>query len=355
MIRLPYIAVSLLALAVGLEGATRLDEWVRWGTPVTSTARSLDDIITIDGTGARGIPHAQYRQFALNSLGLRGPEPRAGRPRILVFGASETFGLYESPGREYVRQVADSLAARGCAVDVLNASLPGFSLPTLLAGFGHSVAALGASAAIIYPTPVQYLQMARPRFTPPASMPVRSAGGLIGLRMTRRLRDHAKTVLPDGLKTVLRRAQTQSNRRALAGAALWTTVPVDRLDALIEDLGALSDSLLARGITPVIVTHANAFPRNRQRDQDRLVAWGKFYPQAAPELLPTFDSVANVRIRQFTAGRKLGMIDAAQAFADDDPGPFFADFSHFTDDGAAKMAGLLRAGLSGRVGCSDTP
>jgi hypothetical protein len=341
MIRLTYIAVSLLALAVGLEGATRLDEWVRWGTPVTSTARSLDDIITIDSTGARGISGAQYRQFALNSLGLRGPEPRAGRPRVLVFGASETFGLYESPGREYVRQVEDSLAAIGCEIDVLNASLPGFSLPTLLASFGHSVGPVGAVAAIIYPTPVQYLQAERPAFVPPASSASRGADAPVGLRMTRRLRDHTKMIVPDWLKTSLRQFQITEQRRQLDGDPLWTTVPDDRLDAFVADLGALVDSLQARGITPVLATHANAFPAGQPRDRTRLVAWAKFYPRADPALLPVFDSVANLRIRELAARRGLALADPAAVFVAPDPGPDFADFSHFTDQGAAKMAGAL--------------
>jgi hypothetical protein len=352
MIRLTHIAVSLLALAVGLEGATRLDEWVRWGTPVASTARSLDDIITIDSTGARGIPHAQYRQFALNSLGLRGPEPRAGRPRILVFGASETFGLYESPGREYVRQVEDSLAARGCAVDVLNASLPGFSLPTLLAGFGHSVAARGASVAIIYPTPVQYLQAARPAFVPPVPAGARAADGLAGLRAARRLRDHAKSVVPDWLKTVLRQLEIKEQRRQLAGGPLWTTVPDERLSAFIDDLGALVDSLEGRGITPVLATHANAFPPGVPRDRTRLVAWAKFYPRADPALLPVFDSVANLRIRELAVRRGLTIADPAVAFAAPDPDPEFADFSHFTDQGAARMAGVLMPAVLSRLPCA---
>src|SRR5438045_9465626 len=91
-----------------------------------------------------GRPNARYEKFVLNHLGLRGPETteqkRAGSFRVVTVGASETFGLYESPGREYPRQLEDTLnahlkrlpsACEQSRAQVLNAAMPGMSLTTI--------------------------------------------------------------------------------------------------------------------------------------------------------------------------------------------------------------------------------
>ena len=197
-------ALALVAsLAVGLEAATRIDEWVRWKTRALARASSVSELILVDSTGGYGVPGEQYRQFAINSAGFRGPELRSGKARVLVVGASETFGLYERPGLEYPRQLQDTLAAAGCDVDVINSALPGFSLPTLTATYLHRLRALQPALVVIYPTPVQYLDYETPIWKPPAS----PRGGVpdgYRLRSVRRLRDHLKIALPQFVQTYLR-------------------------------------------------------------------------------------------------------------------------------------------------------
>jgi lysophospholipase L1-like esterase len=343
--------VSALALGLGLEGGARLDEWARWGTSLGSTNAGIDDIIAIDSMGARGIPGASYRQFTLNSLGLRGPEPHGDRARVLVLGASETFGLYEAAGKEYPRQLQDSLAAAGCVVDVMNAGLPGFSLPTLTTSFRNSLRALGAVTAIVYPTPVQYLEVARPVFVPPPHAAAPRTSRAPTLRVARRLRDHLKLLLPDRVKTMLRQREITAQRQQLGGATPWSAVPPERLTAFADDLSALVDTLRASGVTPVLVTHANAFPPGAPPDPTRAIAWGKFYPRAAATLLPVFDSAANVEVRALARREHIALSDAATAFAGRDVTTHFADFSHFTAVGSAIMAGRIARDVLATVGC----
>src|SRR5688572_20214569 len=106
---------ALLAVAalVVLEWVSRIEERIGNGIPLTSRVRAPGDLVWFDSAGARGRPNASYRRWHLNALGLRGPEVEATKPpgvyRIVVTGSSETFGLYESKGREYPRQLEDSL------------------------------------------------------------------------------------------------------------------------------------------------------------------------------------------------------------------------------------------------------
>lgn len=348
---LPLRAVlSITAVAAGLEFGTRLDERIRLGMPMLSSASSVEDIITIDATGGRGVPGAQYRQFAINSIGLRGPEPTPGRPRILVVGASETFGLTEPSGKEYPRQLQDSLAARGCVVDVFNGGLPGFSLPTASLSYRSRLRALGASVVVLYPTPVQYLEMERPVFRAPRAP--RQAPSLVAqVRFVRRLRDHAKGLLPDAALTVLRRREMNVAQGLMAGVTPWAQVPADRLMAYQEDLGAFLDTIRADGTRALVMTHANAFPGNAVPDTTLLVAWAKFYPRAGLHVLPEFDRVANRAAQALSRARGVATLDLAATMDTVTPRDVFADFSHFTVRGSGIVAGALARQLLADFGC----
>src|SRR5688572_1791295 len=105
-----------LVFVVVLEMTARAEDWVRYRTPFLSRLREQGELMVRDRVGAHGRPNARYMKWAMNSLGMRGPEvPIAKAPgtiRVATVGASETFGLYESPDREFPRQLEDSLAGR---------------------------------------------------------------------------------------------------------------------------------------------------------------------------------------------------------------------------------------------------
>src|SRR5215469_9805992 len=97
-----YAFALVMAFAIGLELSCRVDDFVRFGTSFVSPVESEGDLLVRDAEGEHGRPHTRYRQWAINNVGMRGPDiaPRkpAGVRRIVTAGASETFGLYESPG-----------------------------------------------------------------------------------------------------------------------------------------------------------------------------------------------------------------------------------------------------------------
>src|SRR5690348_16942167 len=136
---LPRLAALVLLFGLSLEVTARLEDWVRYRTPVLSRYRSQSDLIVRDEAGAHGRPNSRFQKWAINNLGLRGPDlavaKGAATYRIATLGASETFGLYESPHLEFPRQLEDTLnrivrSGEFCGsaihrVEVLNASMPG--------------------------------------------------------------------------------------------------------------------------------------------------------------------------------------------------------------------------------------
>src|SRR5262245_29854044 len=107
---LRVLSCSVVALCT-IELCARIDDYLVYGAPMWG-AYNIDRIYEFDSLGRRGKPYAQFRKWKLNSLGYRGPEPANGSVRIVVFGASETFGLYESPDHEYPRLLERELNDR---------------------------------------------------------------------------------------------------------------------------------------------------------------------------------------------------------------------------------------------------
>src|SRR5579863_4890133 len=103
------VAATFLAAA---EVTVRVDQWLRWGTPLLSVPdKSALEIQ--DSLGTRGRPGGQFQKWHLNRYGFRNADmtfaPQPGCTRIALLGASETFGYYESEGKEFPTQLQDSL------------------------------------------------------------------------------------------------------------------------------------------------------------------------------------------------------------------------------------------------------
>lgn len=357
-------AVALAAIfAVFFELACRVEDQVRYGTPLLSRFTSQEDLMVRDAQGMHGRPNARFQKWVLNDLGMRGPEPRGGaaKPpgtfRLVTLGASETFGLYESPGREYPRQLEDSLRAAlaprdsalgASCVQVLNAALLGMSLPTVEQDVRMRLAALHPDVVLVYPTSVQYLDDAAPRAARPDSsgrptaLPLRRA---LYPRSLARLRNQIKQVLPDFVQTWLRRRDIERQLRDRGPGWRFTSVPADRLAQYDHDLRRTVGAIRAAGAEPVLLTHANAFMKPGPHDPARLYQWERFYPRASGETIVAFDSLA--RAVTLTAARDsaVRVVDVAGAlFGGGDR--VFADFSHFTDYGAARVASVLTSALA---------
>jgi hypothetical protein len=358
-IALGWLWVAIV-FAVALELTCRIEDWVMYRMPMMSRYTSLEDLVIRDAKGMHGRPNAKFEKWTMNSLGMRGPEttvaPAAGTVRVVAVGASETFGLRESPGREYPRQLSDSIAgriARGACggeperFEVINAGFAGMSLPTIDQDVRMRVRDLQPGVIFVYPAPAQYLEEEPPvaavpdssaRLTePPFSRALRP-------RVLGRIREQLKALLPEWLKTGIR---VTESRKAVAGHPdnwRFTTVPQDRVARFEDDLRHLVGTIRSVGAEPVLATHANEFLGRRAWDHNAVVAWEKFYPRATGQTLIAFDSVARLAILRVAADSGVVAVDAARRLAAAPPSAF-ADFVHFTDMGASYMADIASDGV----------
>ena len=361
--------VLIVVFLVVLELTCRIEDWVRFGTPFFTPITSQGDLLVRDREGMHGRPNVRFQKWVMNGLGTRGPAATLakapGSIRVVVVGASETFGLTESPGLEYPRQLEDSLArwlANRCRatgirrLEVLNAALPGMSLPTIDQDVRNRIRRFGADVILLYPTPAQYLDEEPPH----AALPD-TADAAPGLSFSRawyprivaRVRNEVKTILPDVLLTWLRRRETSAYIGARPAGWRFTSPPSDRLAQYDADLRGFIGTVRSLGATPVIATHANLFMRPGVRDPHMLAAWEKFYPRAPAAVIVAFDSAARESTLRAASDSAVNVADVAPRLAGIVTVPF-SDFAHFTDSGAAIVASALTPAVLKASGVGDS-
>jgi hypothetical protein len=298
------VVLTSIVAEVTFELAMRLDDLVRFGTPVWSPISVEDELVVRDRLGEHGRPNAQFQKWTLNNLGMRGPDIAVSKPgnvlRVVTAGASETFGLYESPGREYPRQLEDSLrqslTASHCEVDsveVINAAIFGMSLPTIDEDLRTRVAPLRPDVVVLYPTPVQYLTEGIPIAAEPDTTGAADDPGWLAIlkpRATYRLRDQLKAILPEWIKTWLRGREVAAVTSAHPPGWRFEAIPVDRLARYEGDLRHAVGTIRAIGATPVLMTHADAFMAPGNRNAAEMTTWERIYPRATSATLAAFDS-----------------------------------------------------------------
>ena len=349
-----WAAAVTIIIAVAFEATVRIDDWAQFGVPITSPFKSLDELIVRDSVGMHARPSSEFRQFRVNSLGFRGPEVSVERLErgnvIVVSGASESFGLYETAGKEWPRQLQDSLAQR-CGNDavVLNAAFAGMSLPTVVQDLDLRLKSLSPRILIYYPTPMQYLEAELPVAAKPDFSPIQVPSKW-RLRGASRLRDAVKRSVPDAILNQLRILDTKNSRSKL-GAAPLAKAPTERLDAYEAGLRSVIGRARGHGIEPVLVLHRNRFRDTVDvKERQMLGAWERFYPRFTGGAILAFDDSAAIRTVSIGRDSSVVVVDPLPALA-----PLgtraFADFSHFTDLGAAALGGAVAAKLSGTL-CS---
>ena len=339
--------------AFSLEAACRIEDWVEFRTPIFARERSQLDLLVRDATGMHGRAGGHFQKWSLNAFGMRGPEVTRSKPhgilRIVTAGASETFGLYESPKHEYPRQLEDSLSAQlqtcgAVGAQVLNAAMPGMSLPTIEQDFRLRVSPLRPDFVVLYATPAAYLEDAVPTAARPDST-VAHPKPLPGVnaffpRVAERVRVQLKTLIPSVVQDVMRRRQIRTMLARHEPNWRFESVPTERVSAFESDLRRAVGTMRSIGATPILVTHANRFAGASVKDVATLRMWEKFYPRASGQTIVAFDSAARLATIAVARDSQAVLVDLPPIVARS-KAPAFADYAHFTDAGAALIAGAV--------------
>jgi hypothetical protein len=348
--RLGFLIILGLVTCFAGELTARIEDYVRKGVPICSTPDRYRDLVLHDDKGIRGKPNGQFGRWQLNSVGFRGPEitrqPAAGCHRVMILGASESFGLYESDGKDYPTQLQSKLSESeaGC-YEVVNASLFGLTIPGITQLWENWARQFEPRTVVVYPTPAFYLAEHPPG--PPGPPPAQADGPPWWIL---RLRGRAEDVIDFP-------AWIQRRRVARDAAALeaehdpgwfYTSVPPDRLALYARDLESLVTAIQQTGATPLLVTHATGFHSTSSDDDaeqvDALEAWRLHMRKPRSPVLLAFEDRAREATRALAGSHGVQVVDAASVMNGHEEW-FASDMLHFDDAGAARLADLLAARL----------
>ena len=154
------MVLGFLSLFV-LESSARIDDWINWNAPLFGNY-SRRSLTLMDSKGFRNRPNSQFQKWVINGHGFRGKDvnikKNEGVVRIIIIGASETFGLYEDSGKEYPAQIQSYLDNyKKNKYEVINAAVPGISPPRLKHLYENLIQELKPDIVVYYPSPTLYL------------------------------------------------------------------------------------------------------------------------------------------------------------------------------------------------------
>lgn len=333
-----------------LEASARIDDRVRWGVPLLQRNYTHAMLQASDSLGRRNRPGARFEKWEINSHGFRGPETTVEKPtgviRVVVAGASETFGLYESPGMEYAAQLDSILEERAPGrYEVINAASAGMTPPRVRFLWEAHLRRFDPDVLIFYPSPAFYLDERAPRDT--TRIRRRAARPLPPRpRIMRKIKIVMKRFIPEVVQT--RMNELLAARAAGNPGETWDEPPAGRVDTFRRQLGELVDAVRRDSVRVILATHATRFDGPMDAaDRRHMAGWRKFYPRATAGCMLEMEEQANEAIRQLGRARGLSVVEIAGAIP---PGEeHFADFAHFTDAGARRVAELFAAAVLGET------
>jgi hypothetical protein len=338
-----YIVCCVLFLAVW-EICARVDDHIADGAPLFGNY-GMQSMLTHDEFGVIGRPYGHYGKWKLNALGFRGPDIHSDTLKLICIGASETFGMGETAGMEYPRQLERVLNARrpDLHVEVVNVAYAGESLGAVSHRIDKIVDKVSPRIAVLYPSFYAYINDA----TIGQPDPVEWVGEQHGFnsRIKGKLLSSMDRMLPQWASSLRYRWHIWRNVR---NAKVMDTIPETHVEQFRSDLRGVLDGLRSRHVCSALVTHATYFGRAVDPDErEMLTAWRRFEPTLADDGYLDAERRLNAVIRQEARARHLPLVEASNVLSGTEN---FTDWAHFTNRGSHQMANIIADKLVGSQG-----
>lgn len=333
-------SVLLGICLVCAESTARLDDWMRFGTGCLETP-TMESLVVQEVGFRRGRPDSGFRHWKLNEHGFRGSsfprEKEPGKTRVMLLGASETFGTHESPGKSYPENLAKLLPE---SYQVINAAVVGMPLAEAINYWDLYLAQYQPDILVLCPSPLFYLAEHAPKIPslkPPAAAPKpKPSPSLVdSLRIVERLRNRFS--LPSWL--VQRRDRRNLARMVAAKGPSWVfpRPPEDRLELYQEHLTMMIDRTREASCQLILITQPiSAAQEIRSEDQGDLLAARVIRPRATDRTLVDFCILARDRLIAIADSRSVPVVDLWEVMTGDKA--LFRDIVHFSDRGAQIVA-----------------
>ena len=218
----------------------------------------------------------------------------------------------------------------------------GMSGPNVIQFWRHWASKTAPNIVIFYPTPRFYLSDSPPSPVEPTTPRYPKPSPWWKSRLWMQLVERIEIPAP----IQAWRAKRHLDRLAARAQQGWlfTSVPPDRLSQYARDVDSLVSSIRAFGAVVVLVTHATRFADPLSvADRDILTSWRLSTPRASEETIVAFERAAAAETIRIARRTQVPLVDLAVAM--NGKHQFFVDAAHFTSEGAAMVARILRDSL----------
>jgi hypothetical protein len=356
MRRAIVIFASGLILIFAIEICARIDDKIRYGAPFfgdysSALLRAKDP----EGINSN-VPNSHFEKWNINRFGFRGRDVSIRKPkgvtRIICMGTSETFGLYESPGREWPNQLNNMLNGDN-HFQVINTSVVGLPLKKYRRYIEKYVIRFEPDVIILLINPFDYAvgteKFAKRQNTSQKHINEGLKRKIFDLkniiytfRILPKFKQVLKTLIPE---EVLRKYQIWDmerqlqglERRRLDGNKPINVISNQSLDGFRSDLEELVEFLRHQKIKVILSSYPVLISsENIDKHLEVFLDHRRFYIelslQGIIDASVKFDEV----IKRVANDYSIGFIDNNAALSKDSRN--FADNVHYTDEGARLVA-----------------
>jgi len=329
-----------------IELASRIEQRILYGAPILGLYTYDAALFITDEYGITGKPNGAYEKWRLNSYGFRGPEIRHTKGpqelRVACLGASETFGLYESSGHEWPRQLEGMLKHSEVDAEVVNAAIAGMSLPQRTLHLQKRLLPFSPDVVVFMLEYGSYAGMTeeklQARHTKPPVLPDRKdlLDGMKSLRIVSRLKyvviprlpvavQQAIEELERGVKLKVRQRDLGYKFRSLTHLM---PLEVDVFKRDLEDLYHISNTA---GVTVVLLSPAMWFTERN------LSVMYLSWPFVDESWWREAQGVLSPVAREFAEQEGFDYLDLSELVRGHEQ-EWMMDMLHFNDDGAKQVA-----------------
>ncbi|HXP73813.1 MAG TPA: SGNH/GDSL hydrolase family protein [Stellaceae bacterium] len=333
-----FALIAVVAVALLAEGAVRLRQWIRFGTPW-----AVEQTYVFDAASSLRIPipNGRFGPVRINSFGFRNPEipveKPSGRLRIAFLGGSTTYCAEVSSNEmtwPHLVIAAIMKTFPELDIDYINAGVPGYTTATLKLYLEKRVAHFHPDVIVIYEATND---LAANSFTLAREQGVTSRGIDESMGwLTRR------SLLLDLLAKNLAVRERQNAKEGEGTIALDQT----RLAAMYRgDLTKLVEASKAVAKLVAVATFASRLRVGQSPPELRKSAITSLYhmPYLEPETILEGFLRYNIVIRSVATEKDALLVEGEDLIPAD--AVHFTDSVHFTDAGSVQMANRVSGAL----------
>jgi len=341
-------SVAIALACIGAEFGARLDDVVRSGVSLFATPRLESDLQSNRDGKIVGKPFGVYMATQLNSHGFRGPElqvPLGNRRRVLLIGASETFGSPSRIDDQYASYLQDELPS----CEVVNASIVGQNAASLLGLWEGHLKQLEPDTVVIYCNPYFYARVSNDGQPTKQKAIVENASATARFQSRFVSKFKSSISIPLPIQRWRQLAVLRKEIQKLPNAKQLEAIPTTADEAFLSDLKDLVNSVSIQVENVLLITHpisARTHANGDSRVDDHLLNFQLIRPQFSQAAIVEFshriresmlsmiwlDNVTIVDLAGRLGGRKV----------------FFRDLVHFNERGAREVAKDMAAAIEKR-------